>query len=170
MGLPQSGLGDRTHDKLAARRVHYLCCGTRGGIWQGFRDCWDLLLYVSRHLTVGVQAFLVSILDHLSNLLNERLPLTLQDKLTLHHNLCDLLRVVSIEVKPESNHLPVVRLQLTLSHSVPTTRDTEDVELGFGELLMSRPAPHRAPLVTFGGTAFMTPSSSIVTITETRRL
>lgn len=41
----------------------------------------------------------------------------------VYHDLSDLLWVVSIKVKPESHHLPVVGLQLTLCYPVPSVGD-----------------------------------------------
>lgn len=116
-----------------------LCRCTGREIRHGDRYSGNLLLHVSCHLAVclPLQASLISILYHLSDLLNERLPLVLQDKLTLDHDLCDLLRVVSIQVKPKGHHLPVVGLKLTLCYSVSPVGDIENMEFRLGGLLMA---------------------------------
>lgn len=41
----------------------------------------------------------------------------------MYHDLSNLLGVVSIKVEPESHHLPVVGLQLTLCYPVPSVGD-----------------------------------------------
>lgn len=43
----------------------------------------------------------------------------------MYHDLGDLLRVVSVQVKPESHHLPVVGLQLTLCYPVSSVGDLD---------------------------------------------
>lgn len=119
--------------------MDHLCRCTRRDVWHGDRYSRNLLCHVTCHLAVCVslQTFLICVLYHLSDLLNERLPLTLQDELTLDHDLGDLLGVVAIKVEPESHHLPVVGLQLTLCYSVSQVGNIKDIEFRFGDLLMA---------------------------------
>lgn len=154
-----------------------MCCSAGGDVWHGDRDSRNLLFLIACHLTVCVslQALLISVLYHLSDLLDERLPLALKDELTLHHDLGDLLWVVSIKVKPESHHLAVVGLQLTLCHSVSSVRNVENIELGLGELLVARSTSHGTPLVSLGGATFVATSSSsspssLVAVAQARSL
>ena len=40
-----------------------------------------------------------------------------------YHYLCNLLGIITIKVKPEGHHFPVVRFQLALCYSVSHIRD-----------------------------------------------
>lgn len=119
--------------------MDHLRCRTGRDVRHGGRYSRNLLRHVTGQLAacVSLQALLISVLDYFSDLLDERFTLILQDKLTLDHDLGDLLRVVSIQVKPEGHHLPVVRLQLTLCYPVAPVGYIKDIELRLRELLMA---------------------------------
>lgn len=94
-----------------------------------------------------------------------------------YHNKCYLLWVITIQIKFECHHLPVVRFQLALCYSVSHIRDlqnsyscntlfmvnglqrnnewirlnayTKNIQLGLSSLFMARAAAYRSPRVTF---------------------
>lgn len=47
-----------------------------------------------------------------------------------YHDLRNLLRIVTIQVKFEGDHLPVVSFQLALGNSVPDVRDLWSMQSG----------------------------------------
>lgn len=47
-----------------------------------------------------------------------------------YHYLCNLLRIITIQVKFESDHLPVVSFQLALGNSVSDIRDLWNMQSG----------------------------------------
>lgn len=47
-----------------------------------------------------------------------------------YHYLCNLLRIITIQVKFEGDHLPVVSFQLALGNSVSDIRDLWNMESG----------------------------------------
>lgn len=55
-----------------------------------------------------------------------------------YHDLCNLLRIVSIKVKLECHHLPVVCFQLTLCYSVSHIRDLQNNQSGFKQLFTNK--------------------------------
>lgn len=47
-----------------------------------------------------------------------------------YHDLCNLLWIITVKVKFEGHHLPVVSFQLALGYSVTHVRDLQHANLG----------------------------------------
>lgn len=48
----------------------------------------------------------------------------------LYHYLCNLLRIITVQVKFKGDHLPVVSFQLALGNSVSDIRDLWNIQSG----------------------------------------
>lgn len=91
------------------------------------------------------------------HLLDEGLPLGLQDEVVLYHVGSDLIRCIPIQVELERHHLVVVRLQLTLHHLVTCVAHIQNGQPGSAGSLLAG-ACTRGPAVMFPGSlAFQLP-------------
>lgn len=52
----------------------------------------------------------------------------LRSEKELHHYLCNLLGIITVQVKFEGDHFPVVSLQLALSNPVSDIRDLWNIQ------------------------------------------